>query len=120
MIENDDKRIKEYYDLKPGRFSVLKLFSVRQEFGPSGVMEQIVSIVLSQDFNDDGECLYVDCFGVRNLEFKQPELGLVSISLLEIYVGREVPSVEGAYFVVDPEQERVVSLECREFSAAVR
>ena len=76
-------------------------------------------MVLRKDLGDTGDCLHVEFYGVRQLNLHQPDWSLITIGHLEILDGKELPSIESSYLVRDPEQERIVWFECRDFNAFI-
>ena len=111
--------VEEYYRLQPTSYTTLRSLQLTQTSGPAGVCEQRLSIVLSKDINPEDTCLHTEFHGVRNLQLNQPDWSLISIGHLEIVVGRDIPDINSNYLVRDPEQERILWFECREFTAFV-
>lgn len=77
-------------------------------------MEQQVQLVLGLDETLQGEMLYLDFVGVRDLRINQPEWSLIVISLLEIVESQILDCPQGVFAVADPE-EGFISFLCRDF-----
>jgi hypothetical protein len=118
MIDSDPL-IDEYYRLQPTQFTVLQSLAITQGITGNGICEQSLSLVLSTELNDACSRLYLSFRGVRNFEFRQPEWSQISIGHLEILRGSEVPNVSSQYLVRDPEQEKILWFECKDFDARV-
>jgi hypothetical protein len=119
MIESSQDKLAYYYSIKPTQFSALKQLTFSQSLGANGGMEQSLSIILARDHDDLEQCLYLDFYGVKRLELKQPETSHIVLSAIEIMLGCDVPNVYENYVVRDPEQSRILWFECRDFQAVV-
>ncbi len=115
-----ESKIRDYYDLKPTRFPALHSLTISQAISPSGVCEQTVSVVLGTDIETTEGRLHVEFYGVRRFALQQPDWSLVTLSHIEILRGREIPNCDGNYLVRDPEQERIIWFECRDFKALIK
>ena len=111
--------ITAYYALKPAQYSVLASLTLSQGLDDAGVCEQSLSLLMQQEFGRSGPCLHLEFHGVRNLMLQQPELSLMSIGHIQISAGSEGPNIQSKYLVRDPEQERVIWFECRDFVSYV-
>jgi hypothetical protein len=119
MIKKKDKIDNYYSCLRPTQYSVVVCLTLTQEIGDEGICEQNMSLIMQKEFGEAGACLQLKFFGVRNLVLQQPPWSLVSIGHIEILLGSECPNIESNYLVRDPEQERIIWFECRDFDACV-
>ena len=106
-----------YYSYKPADFNILETLTLGQEFDSTATMSQVLSVVLSH--KSGKQKLSLTFTGVRKLEFKQPPLSQITV-WIEILDGDDLPMVEGRYLVRDPEQERVLYLECADFEVEMK
>lgn len=118
MNGQKDSNIEKYYSLNPKQFSYLKSLQFTNQKW-MGECEQCLCIVMSQNSDLIGRELYLEFYGVKNLVFSQPSLSLVSIPFLEIRKRSDESVFSEHYLVLDPEQERVIIFECRDFIAAL-
>lgn len=102
MTDAVDKKIADYYSLKPTAYPLLESLTLWQDIGPSGVFEQFLSIALSKDGGHSGTRLLLEFAGVRRLEIRQPELSQITLSYVEILPGRNLPDIHSEYLVFDP------------------
>lgn len=113
-------KLAEYYSVKPGRFSVMKLITLSQSFERgTGQMQQQLSIVLAQGEDMGGELLYLELFGVRSLRLNQPTLSLITIPGLQIDAMPPDRHFEGRFLVFDAEQHSIFSCACHDFCVAI-
>ena len=112
-------KICNYYELKPTHFPVVGSLSFLQAIGNAGACEQILSLIMQKEFGNSDVQLHITFYGVRNLVFQQPPWSLISIGHMEILLGSELPKIESNYLVRDPEQERIIWFECRDFEAFI-
>lgn len=120
MTHAVDSKISEYYALRPTAYTSLESLTIRQGFGPSGVLEQYLSIALCKDGGDSDTRLLLEFAGVRRLEIRQPELSQITLPHVEILPGYSLPHINSEYLVRDPEQERILWFECRDFEARIQ
>lgn len=112
-------KVRGYYELNPTRYPVVASIAITQGLAFEGACEQTVSMVLEHQLGDPGAKLHLHFHGVRDLVVQQPASSLISIGHVEILCGAEFPGIQSNYLVRDPEQERVLWFECRDFDAYV-
>jgi hypothetical protein len=119
MTADLECKIQQYYSLKPVQYRVLKSATLTQRLDEStGEMRQNLSLVLSRDDNFSGEMLYLELFGVRNLELHQPSWSLVTLSNIEVIQAPPASKYDHRFVVRDAE-DGVISCSCHDFYAAV-
>lgn len=116
MIMMQREKIDRYYELSPTQYSVVETLLLKQGFDSDNVMKQSLSIVMKKPLDHPSkEVMYLDFFGIRNLELNQPDWSLISIPHIEIVLGIDVPNCAEQYYVRDPSQERVIRFSCEDF-----
>lgn len=103
--------IDEYYSHDPASFGPIVSLQFLQTSTPSGGVEQTLLLELSKRPELGDARLTLIFHGVRGLVFRQPELSLAAVGLIEI---RQTQSG----FAVS-EEEGELSLDCRSFDAVI-
>lgn len=114
-----ESKVREYYQLRPTDYSVVRHITLSQGAGPGGVFEQRLSLVLQRQPGSTVANLYLEFYGVQKLVLQQPMRSLLSIGHIEIRVGRGASNDSSNFIVLDPEQEEVLRFECRDFEAHI-
>jgi hypothetical protein len=111
--------IREYYELRPTEYSVVRTMTISQGIGPTGICEQTLSLVLQKELGSPGKSLFIEFHGVRNLLLRQPEWSLISMGHIEISAPSELQKYSSTLLVRDSDQEQIIRFECRDFEAHV-
>jgi hypothetical protein len=114
-VSEFDEKIREYYALRPTDYYVVRSISLNQSISSSGEYEQSLSIVLQKELANSKNCLYLEFYAVRKLVLQQTDWSRFSIGHIEILAPTEVPAGGNNFMVRDPEQERTIMFECRDF-----
>jgi hypothetical protein len=115
-----DRKIRDYYNLRPTEFHVLSLLTLSNQIGPGGAYEQVLSLVLQKNLAMLAGSLHLEFQGVRKLVLRQPDWSVISIGFIDISVERDVAGTVGNLFVRDTDQEQVIRFECRDFDAQIK
>jgi hypothetical protein len=121
-MRSTKSKIETYHLLKPRRFNLLKRLDLTQTtVGREDRYELSLSLELVSASDPTGTegVLVLSFDGVRKLQLKQADWSAIQFPLLEI---RDISTrqwEELSYEVVDNE-DGVLSLVCRDFSASVR
>src|SRR5262249_32105858 len=108
----------DYYDLRPKDYHVVQSITLSQKFGPSGIFEQTLSLILQKKVVSEAR-LCLEFYGVRKLLLQQPEWSLISIGLLDISMQTGLQDFENNLLVRDLDHDAIISFECRDFDARV-
>src|SRR5215467_5538310 len=106
-------KIRDYCALRPKDYHVVQSITLSQNFGPTGVYEQTVSLVLQKEVVSVAR-LCLEFYGVRKLLLQQPEWSLISIGLLDISMQTGLQDFENNLLVCDLDHEAIISFECRD------
>ena len=123
MSADLEKKIAEYYAMKPGDFPLLKTLSILSEDSESmpGLTTQRVSIIFSPDERSPKRLLRLDLFDVRDMKLCQPEASPMVMGNICMRIAKDAPYDKFQRRIVfsDAEQEEVFACSCDDFHAKV-